>query len=114
MSYTSSKIGIPGIEDPTKKCNDVNCPFHGNLKVRGRIFMGKVVKTKMLKAITVIMRRTKYNKKYKRYERRNTKISVYLPPCIEVKSGDTVRFIQCRPLSKTISSTVIQKIEKEV
>ena len=109
----SNKIGIPGVTDPAKKCEDPNCPFHGHLKVRGRIFTGTVVKTRMSKAITVILRRSSYVKKYKRYERRNSKMSVYLPPCIEVESGDTVRFMQCRPISKTISSAVIQKIEKE-
>ena len=109
----SNKIGIPGVTDPAKKCEDPNCPFHGHLKVRGRIFTGTVVKTRMSKAITVILRRSSYVKKYKRFERRNSKMSVYLPPCIEVKPGDTVRFMQCRPISKTISSAVIQKIEKE-
>ena len=52
MSLTS-KIGIPGVTEPTKKCEDPNCPFHGSLKVRGRIFTGTVVKNRMTNAITV-------------------------------------------------------------
>ena len=110
MSLTS-KIGIPGIMEPIKKCNDPQCPFHGSLKVRGRIFTGTVVKDRMMNAITVQIDYDKFHTKYQRYERRNSKMSVHLPPCIEVVPGDTVRFIQCRKISKTISSVVIQKLE---
>jgi len=109
----SNKIGIPGVVDPKKTCNDPNCPFHNGLKVRGRIFSGIVVSTKMNKAITVQIDYVTYNNKYQRYERRRSKMSVHCPPCIEVKPGDTVRFMQCRQLSKTIASVVIQKIEEE-
>ncbi|MEM2143493.1 MAG: 30S ribosomal protein S17, partial [Candidatus Thorarchaeota archaeon] len=45
-------IGIPGIEPPEKECNDRNCPFHGDLPVRGRIFEGVVTSTRMYKTIT--------------------------------------------------------------
>jgi len=107
----SSKIGIPGVPEPSKKCDDPNCPFHGSLKVRGRIFTGTVVKNRMTNAITVQIDFNKFNKKYQRYERRNSKTSVHLPPCIEVAPGNVVRFIQCRKISKTISSVVIQKLE---
>ena len=110
MSLTS-KIGIPGVTEPTKNCDDPHCPFHGSLKVRGRIFTGTVVKNRMTKAITVKIDYNKYNNKYQRYERRNTKMSVHLPPCIEVVPGDVVRFMDCRKISKTISSVVIQKLE---
>jgi small subunit ribosomal protein S17 len=109
MSQTS-KIGIPGVSDPSKECEDRNCPFHGGLKLRGRIFTGTVVKNRMTNAITVQIDYNKYNNKYQRYERRNSKISVHLPPCIEVAPGDVVRFMQCRKISKTIASVVIQKL----
>lgn len=107
----SSKTGIPGVVDPLKKCDDRNCPFHGSLKVRGRVFTGSVVKNKMNKAITVQINYAFFNKKYQRYERRNSKMSVHLPPCIDVKPGDTVKYIQCRLISKTISSVVIQNMD---
>lgn len=113
MSYANS-IGIPGVVDPKKECtNDPNCPFHGGLKVRGRIFTGKVVSTKMTNSITVQIDYAMYNSKYQRYERRRSKKSVHCSPCIEVKPGDKVKFMQCRQLSKTISSVVIQKIADE-
>jgi small subunit ribosomal protein S17 len=107
----SSKIGIPGVTEPSKKCDDPNCPSHGFLKVRGRIFTGTVVKNRMTNAITVQIDFDRFNKKYQRYERRNSKTSVHLPPCIEVVPGTVVRFMQCRKISKTISSVVIQKLE---
>jgi small subunit ribosomal protein S17 len=108
----SNSIGIPGVTDPEKKCEDPSCPFHGSLKVHGKIFTGMVKSTKMTNAISVKIDMFFFDTKYQRYERRNSKMTVHCPPCIELKEGDIVRFMQCRPLSKTISSVVIQKIEK--
>lgn len=104
-------IGIPGVAPPTSTCDDPHCPFHGSLPVRGRMFTGKVKKAKMTNALTVQINYIMYDNKYQRYERRNTKMSVHCPPCIEAKVGDTVKFIQCRKISKTISSVVIQIME---
>ena len=28
-------VGLEGVKPPARECNDKNCPFHGNLKVRG-------------------------------------------------------------------------------
>ncbi|MHA1338663.1 MAG: 30S ribosomal protein S17 [Promethearchaeota archaeon] len=106
-------IGIPGVAPPLKVCDDPHCPFHGTLPVRGRIFIGKVLKTKMQRSITVRIDYMKFDKKYQRYERRNSKISVHCPPCIEVQPGDIVKFISCRKISKTISTVVIQVVKKE-
>jgi len=106
-------IGIPNIEPPIKTCDDKNCPFHGSLPVRGKMFVGIVQKTKMQKAITVKIDYLKYNKKYQRYERRNSKISVHCPPCIEAQPGDIVQLISCRKISKTISTVVIQIVKKK-
>jgi hypothetical protein len=35
-------IGL-NVKPPESKCSDINCPFHGNLSVRGQVFIGKVV-----------------------------------------------------------------------
>jgi small subunit ribosomal protein S17 len=113
MSAINS-IGIPGIEDPQNKCDDKDCPFHGKLPVRGRVFMGTVVNTKMTKAITVRIDFNLYDHKYQRYSRKHSKVSVHCPPCIEVKQGDQVKFITCRKLTKTISSVVIQVMKKNI
>ena len=103
------KIGIPDLKEPEKKCEDPNCPFHGELKVRGRQYLGKVVSTKMNRTIVVKRDYAFYVSKFQRYERRNSKYSVHLPDCIEVKVGDTVRYSECRKLCKTVTSVVIER-----
>ncbi len=98
---------------PGKKCNDRNCPFHGTLSIRGRVLEGYVVSSKMDK--TVIVRRDylHYVPKFLRYERRHSRIPSHNPPCIDAKRGDRVRIAECRPLSKTVSFVVVEKLEEE-
>lgn len=100
-------IGIPNVETPERTCDDENCPFHGNLPVRGRILEGLVTSVKMHKAITFQTDYFSLVKKYSRYERRRSKKHAYLPPCIDVTVGDFVKVVECRPLSKTISFVVV-------
>jgi small subunit ribosomal protein S17 len=117
MAETKNKvrnIGIPNIVPPEKTCDDPQCPFHGNLPVRGRVMEGIVVSTKMHKAITYQMDYLGLVKKYLRYERRRSKKHAYLPPCIDLKVGDIVKVVECRPISKTISSVVIAVTPVEV
>jgi len=103
-------IGIP-VKTPDKECNDVNCPFHGKLSVRGKMIEGVVVKNRMNKTVVVRKDYIAYVKKYARYERRHTQVSAHLPPCIEVNEGDKVKIMECRPISKTVSFVVIEKLE---
>lgn len=100
-------------KEPKKRCNDRNCPFHGNLSTRGRILEGVVVSAKMEK--TVIVRRDylQYVPKYLRYERRHSRIPCHNPPCIDVQEGDQVRIAECRPISKTVSFVVVEKLEEK-
>ncbi|MHA1585393.1 MAG: 30S ribosomal protein S17 [Promethearchaeota archaeon] len=113
LSIQIKNIGIPGVKQPEKSCeNDPNCPFHGTIKLRGRILTGKVVSTKMHNTIVIKRDFEYYVPKYERYERRNSKIAAHLPECIEVKDGDTVRIAQCRRISKTVAFVVIEKIEE--
>ena len=98
------------LKKPKKTCDDKNCPFHGQLSIRGRTLEGVVVSAKMNK--TVIVRRDYlyYVPKFKRYERRHSHIPAHNPPCINAKEGDRVRIAECRPISKTISFVVIEKL----
>ena len=98
---------------PEKACGDPVCPFHGSLKVRGRILEGVVDGAKMDKAITVRINYLKYVPKYKRYERRHSLISAHNPACINATENDHVKIAECRPISKTISFVVIEKTKKE-
>jgi small subunit ribosomal protein S17 len=93
-------------------CNDVRCPTHGHLKVRGRIFEGRVTK-KFPTRITIEFERMIYIKKYERYFKYKTKIHARLPKCIEneINVGDLIRIQECRPLSKIIHFVVIKKLK---
>ncbi|MBS3102551.1 30S ribosomal protein S17 [Candidatus Woesearchaeota archaeon] len=105
-------IGID-VKAPAQKCDDENCPFHGNLRARGRIFKGTVVSDKMHKTVVVEWTVRHYLRKYERYEKRRTKLKVHNPPCMNAKEGDIVRIIECRPLSKTKTFVVIENLGKE-
>lgn len=100
------------LKKPKKSCDDRNCPFHGQLALRGRTLEGVVTSAKMDK--TVIVRRDylHYVPKFKRYERRHSHIPAHNPPCLEAKEGDKVRIAECRPISKTVSFVVIEKMEE--
>ena len=104
-------IGLD-VEPPTTSCEDPRCPFHGQLPIRGRVFVGRVVSDSMRR--TVVIRRDflRYIKKFKRYERQHGKISAHNPPCLNVRKGDLVRAAECRPLAKTVSFVVIEKIDE--
>ncbi|RJS84296.1 30S ribosomal protein S17 [Candidatus Bathyarchaeota archaeon] len=97
---------------PSRTCDDKKCPFHGTLKVRGRTLEGVVVSDKMER--TVIVRRDylKYVPKFKRYERRRSRIPAHNPPCIDAREGDIVRIAECRPISKTVSFVVVEVLER--
>ncbi len=108
-----TRIRIAGIEPPKKTCNDPNCPWHGNLSVRGRIFKGVVKKARMDKTVVVEWERLFKVQKYERYERRKTKVFAHNPPCINAKEGDKVIIGECRPLSKAKTFVVLGIIGKE-
>jgi small subunit ribosomal protein S17 len=99
------------IEKPEQECDDPNCPFHGTLSVRGRMLIGDVISDRMNKSVVIRIAYTKYISKYERYTRMSHKITAHTTPCLNVTSGDRVRIAECRPLSKTKSFVVVEKIE---
>lgn len=101
-------IGI-GVKPPGRACEDRDCPFHGRLPVRGQIFEGVVVSDGMDKSAVIRRERLVYVPKYERYMKRTSRMSVHNPPCIGAKVGDEVTVMECRPLSKTISFTIVSK-----
>ena len=96
---------------PKKTCDDVNCPFHGELSVRGRVLEGIVVSAKMDKTVVVERNYLSYIRKFRRYERRRSRISSHNPPCLDVKEGDRVIIAESRPISKTVGFVVVEKVE---
>ncbi len=102
-------IGLD-VEFPPEKCESVNCPFHGNLKIRGKILKGKVVSLDPENTAIIERRYLKFVPKYERYERRKKKLSVHKPDCIKLKEGDIVMVAECRPVSKTKRHVVIKRV----
>ncbi|TFG95914.1 30S ribosomal protein S17, partial [Candidatus Thorarchaeota archaeon] len=86
---------------------------HGNLSVRGRVMEGLVTSTRMHKTVVFQQDFLSLIKKYSRYERRRSKKLAHLPPCIDVKLGDKVKVIECRPLSKNVSSVVVAVMQSD-
>lgn len=104
--YSGRDIGIE-IDRPTRDCVDVNCPYHGKLSVRGQIIKGVCVSTKMNKTAVIQRERRRFNQKYERYDKRTKKISAHNPECLEIKIGEPVAVMECRPISKTVSFVII-------
>jgi small subunit ribosomal protein S17 len=98
-------------KEPKKTCEDINCPFHGQLSVRGRVFEGVVVTAKMDKTVVVKRDYLTYISRYMRYERRHSRIPSHNPPCIDAREGDRVKIAETRPISKTVSFVVVEKLE---
>lgn len=99
------------VEEPKEKCDDRHCPFHGNIKTRGRMNTGIVIRKNPHKTIMIEWARLFYLKKYERYEKRRTRIKAHNPKCIDANIGDKVTVAETRPISKTKSFVVI-KIQK--
>ncbi len=110
MTAEIRNIGID-VAAPKGECDDPNCPFHGTLPVRGQIIDGVVSTVKMNKTVVVERQFMKYMNKYERYEKRSSRYSAHAPACLGIKAGDRVRIAECRPLSKTVSYVVIEKVE---
>ena len=82
-------------------------------KARTRELVGKVVSDKTDKTITVLVetykkdplygKRVKYSKKYAAHDEKN-----------EAKTGDKVRIVETRPLSKRKRYRLVEIVEKAV
>ncbi|MBI2574643.1 30S ribosomal protein S17 [Candidatus Woesearchaeota archaeon] len=91
-------------------CDDKNCPFHGSLKIRGRMLTGSITSAKMRKTASFSLERREKVRKYQRYEKRFTSLKAHNPDCISAKEGDKVTVSECRPLSKTKKFVIIKKL----
>jgi len=108
----AKNIGID-VKTPEKECKDKKCPFHGELKLRGRTFTGVVLAKDTHRTVTVEWEYTVLVPKYERSETRRTKIHVHNPSCIDAQIGDIVRISETRPLSKTKNFVIIENLGKE-
>ena len=90
----------------TKECTDKKCPKHGNLTTRGKTLTGTIVSTKPKNTAIIQREYLHYIPKYKRYERRTSKINAHLPACMTAQTGDKVTIMETRKLSKTKSFVI--------
>ena len=98
------------VKAPERACQDTDCPFHGSLRIRGKLLSGKIVSVSA-KNLAVVQREWfQYNKKYMRYMKKRNKLHAHLPPCFELKVGDSVTVAECRPISKTVSFVVVERL----
>lgn len=103
----AKNIGL-NVTAPEKECDDINCPFHGSLSVRGQVITGKVVSGPQQGSVVVERNFLHKVKKYDRYEKRSSKIHAHAAPCLDVQTGDEVKIAECRPLNKTTSYVVVE------
>ena len=106
---TMRDIGID-VRPPTGEWDgDQNCPFYGSLRLRGQVLEGTISKIGMQKTITLERNNVRYMQKYERFEKRTSIVSAHLPSCIgDASIGDSVKVMECRPLSKTVSFCVVE------
>ena len=102
-------IGIK-VPEPTGNIeeNDKKNPFNGTLSVRGKLFPGKVIKSKAKNTVVLEKESPTYYSKFKRYARSKNSIHAHVPSNIEVNEGDIVIAAECRPLSKSVSFVVVE------
>jgi small subunit ribosomal protein S17 len=78
--------------------------------VRGQTLEGRVASTDMEKTVVVEREYDVRVPKYDRYMKRRSRIPAHHPPCVELAEGDTVRIAETRPLSKTKSHVVVDRV----
>ncbi|EDK25839.1 MULTISPECIES: 30S ribosomal protein S17 [Vibrio] len=76
-----------------------------------RIQQGRVVSDKMDKSIVVAIERTVKHPIYGKYVKRTTKVHAH-DEDNTCGLGDKVEIVECRPLSKTKSWTLVKVLEK--
>lgn len=76
-----------------------------------RTLIGRVTSDKMEKTIVVAIERKQRHPLYGKYVRRTTSLKVH-DESNECGIGDTVRIVQCRPLSKGKSWRLVEVVEK--
>jgi small subunit ribosomal protein S17 len=90
------------------------CPFYGELSVRGQVIEGEVVSTDMAKTVVVEREYDVSVPKYDRLMKRRSRVPAHVPGVLEPLSvGDIVKIAETRPLSKTKSHVVVERLTDE-
>ncbi len=72
-----------------------------------RVLEGRVVSDKMDKTVTVLVERQFMHPKYKKYIKRSSKYAAH-DESNSVKEGELIQIIECAPISKRKSWTVVK------
>lgn len=107
----AKRIGLD-LEPPKQACKDRACAWHGRVKVRGNLLIGKVVSIRAQKTAIIRVDYLHYLPKYERYERRRSRIAVHNPSCINARVGEEVVVGEVRPLSKTKHWVILQRVKR--
>jgi len=81
------------------------------IKTKGRVLQGVVIKDKMQKSIVVRVNRRVVHPLYKKVLSRSTKLHVHDEEN-QCKVGDVIMIKECRPLSKLKSWILLNILEK--
>lgn len=76
-----------------------------------RTLQGRVISDKMDKSITVLIERQVKHPLYGKFIKRSTKIHAH-DETNECKTGDLVRIVECRPISKSKSFKLVEIVER--
>jgi small subunit ribosomal protein S11e len=88
---------------------DNKCPFTGEPTIRGKLYKGLVISTKMHRTIVIRRDYLHYISKFKRFEKRHKSLQAHCSPAFRLAPGDIVTVGQCRPLSKCVRFNVLRK-----
>ena len=95
-------------EGQMNACKDSKCAIHGHVKVRGNVFVGRVVSAKAPKTVVIERTQTLYVPKYERYKKVRVKQAAHNPSCMNARENDIVRIGETRKLSKTKAFTILE------
>ena len=99
------------LKKPENSCNDIHCPYHGQLKVHGRRFEGVVTSAKADKTVAVSWTVFRRLGKYDRYVKIRSRVLAHNPECISVKLNDKVVIYETRPISRWKRFVVVRKLQ---
>jgi len=80
-------------------------------KTGKKVFQGRVVSDKMEKTITVLIERRTLHPIYQKYVSKSKKVKAH-DETNDAKIGDTVRIIECRPVSKDKTWNLLEIVER--
>lgn len=80
-------------------------------RARKKVYTGQVVSDKMDKTIVVAVTKRALHTLYKKYVKQTKKVKAH-DPNNEAHTGDTVRVIECRPVSKDKTWRLMEIIER--